>query len=277
MSYSTAINAQQLLALQGQSNLFVLDCRFDLGNPERGAELYSQGHIPGAQYVDLNRELSSKIIPGVTGRHPLPSIESLQVLFSRLGIDSQAQVVVYDDCNGAMAARTWWLLRWLGHESVALLEGGIQAWQALAELTTDIPSVSVSQFEVKPSRFALVDIDQVAALNEQQLLVDARAAARYRGEMEPIDPVAGHVPGAANRPFQENLDSNGQLLPAEQLAEQWQSLAEGRQLVHMCGSGVTGCLNLLAMEQAGLTNHAMYIGSWSEWIADGKREVATGE
>ncbi|MGB1239775.1 MAG: sulfurtransferase, partial [Pseudomonadales bacterium] len=209
--YQTIIDSWEVAQLcDSGAKVVILDCRFNLMDVEQGRTLFLQGALPKAQYVDLNRQLSSEVRPD-SGRHPLPSRESALALFSALGIDSSVQVVVYDDCSGAMAARAWWLLQWLGHRACAVLDGGIQAWQGdgFELVPGSTAEVTVASFSAAPSAFVALSTEDI--LSERYQLVDARAAARFQGEQEPIDPVAGHVPGAQNWPFQQNLDGDGRL------------------------------------------------------------------
>ncbi|WP_207062969.1 sulfurtransferase [Motiliproteus sp. SC1-56] len=281
MDYRTLIDAATLQRQLGQPGWVVLDCRFTLGDPDAGFQAYRAGHIPGARYAHLETDLSGPVA-GDTGRHPLPAPAVLARRLGAWGIDRVSQVVVYDDVGGAMAARAWWLLRWLGHERVALLDGGLMAWQrAGGALGQEAPAVAPARFDAEPGRCETVDTQALASQLSAFAgrLVDARAAARFRGEQEPIDPVAGHVPGALNRPFQDNLDG-GYFKPAATLRQEWQALLDGQApeaMVMMCGSGVTACHHLLALEVAGLGGAQLYPGSWSEWIRDRARPVATGD
>lgn len=274
MSYATLISPVTLNQHRQRPDWVLVDCRFSLSDAAAGYHAYLNSHIPGAIYAHLDNDLSH---PPTTdhGRHPLPSPEQLITLFSRLGIAANKQVVVYDDVNGAFAARLWWMLRYMGHEAVAVLEGGWPAWVAAALPThTGEESPTPALFTGQPRREWLVTLDEVP---HQPLLVDSRDAARYRGEMETIDPVAGHIPGAVNYHFGRNMTADGQFLPPEQVREQLlQVLGETRpqQAVFYCGSGVSACLNLLALKHAGLPDGKLYVGSWSEWCADPSRPVA---
>ncbi len=286
MNYRTLIDVETLSRHLDDADWVVLDCRFNLMDTEAGRRAWHEGHIPGARYVHLDEQLSSAITPA-SGRHPLPDPQQLAQWFAAIGIGSSTQVVVCDDMGGAMAGRCWWLLRTLGHDAVAVLDGGYPQWQQAGlpistdDKTTTAVAVAESDFSGCWDSDAVVTAEQVQAGIEQPqfVLVDARTPERYRGEQEPIDPVAGHVPGALNRALQLNLDTDGRFKPAAQLREEWMQLMAGHsadQLVHMCGSGVTACHNQLAMEHAGLTGSRIYAGSWSEWIRDPRRPVATG-
>lgn len=289
MSFNTLIDASSLLKLVAaqDSNLVLLDCRFDLGNPAAGRHAYLNGHIPGALFADLNRDLSSPIGPK-TGRHPLPEARALAARVKAWRVHPGSQVVVYDELNGSFAARAWWLLRWIGHPAVAVLDGGFKAWVAAGgplatgePTTPPLPGASTVAEDIRVDADAVVDAEQVAALlrDPRRLLVDARAAERFAGSVEPIDSVAGHVAGAVNRPFSQNLGPDGHFLPAQQLRQQWQSQLGDRSasdVVAMCGSGVTACHNLLSLEIAGLRGAKLYAGSWSEWIRDPNRPIARG-
>lgn len=280
--FSTIVSPQQLkqLLAQDASQCCLLDCRFSLADKGYGRRLYGEGHIAGAHYLDLDDDLASPVAPG-TGRHPLPDMDALMARLRACGIDAARQVVVYDDCGGAMAARAWWLLRGLGLASVAVLDGGIGAWVAEGgALSAEIPVAAESSWQGEWSATGVLDSTAVEEnlLSEQLILVDARSAERFRGEQEPIDPVAGHVPGALNRPMGDNLQQ-GRFKNPQQLKDEWNSLLGGRNanlVVHMCGSGITACHNLLSMQIAGLDGAGLYPGSWSEWIQDPLRPVATG-
>ncbi len=275
--YSTLVDAATLADHLGDPDWLLLDCRFSLADTGYGARVYGEGHLPGAHYLDLDQDLSSPITPD-SGRHPLPQSEKLAATLVARGLNRRSQVVVYDDCGGMMAARCWWLLRWLGHAAVALLDGGIQAWPGALE--TAIPVATPGDFSARLRPAMNLDVAAVLANLAQPAftLVDARSGERFRGEQEPIDPVAGHVPGALNRPLGDNL-RDGRFKPAAELRDEWQRRLAGvvpGQVVHMCGSGVTACHNQLAMEIAGLTGSRLYAGSWSEWIRDPARPVAQG-
>jgi len=277
--YTTLITAPELNTLIDQGDVLVLDCRFSLADVGYGQRVYSEAHLPGACFMHLDEDLSSPITPQ-SGRHPLPVVDKLTEKLRSYGLNSNQQVVVYDDCGGAMAARTWWLLRWLGHDAVAVLNGGYPHWvDGGFEVTQAVPQTEGGSFAVCLRDEMNLSVDEVLkSLDDQSItLVDARGAERYRGEQEPIDPVAGHIPGALNRPLTDNLE-NGLFKSAEQLQAEWQQLlgtTEPQRVVHYCGSGVTACHNQLAMAVAGITGTRIYAGSWSEWIREPARPIAT--
>ncbi len=260
----------------------VVDCRFDLADPEAGRRAWAQAHIPGARYAHLDADLSGPKRAEL-GRHPLPDPAALAAKLGAWGIGPDTAVVAYDAATGAMAAaRFWWLLRWLGHERVAVLDGGFNAWQVGGyRVDAEAPRIAPAVFaERHDDRLWLGSAEVLAGLDDPaRVLIDARAAARYRGEVEPIDPVAGHIPGALNLPQDGNLGADGRFLPPEALRARFEAALGGRApecVVHSCGSGVTACHNLLAMEAAGLAGSRLYAGSWSEWIRDPARPVARG-
>ena len=284
MMFDTLIDCEQLAGRLGDPDWRIFDCRFDLAATSRGEQAHAEAHLPDAIYAHLDRDLSSPITPQ-SGRHPLPDPDTLCDWLGRHGITPETQVVAYDDSGGTMAVRLWWLLRWLGHAPVAVLDGGWQAWTG-----ADLPLQSHAPEAVAATPFVgRLDWDQVVstATLQQQLssggelqLLDARTAERFRGEAEPIDPVAGHIPGAINLPLQDNLGSDGRFKPAGELRSMYlQALRDtpADKVVAMCGSGVTACHNLLAMESAGLNGGRLFAGSWSEWIRDPARAVATIE
>jgi thiosulfate/3-mercaptopyruvate sulfurtransferase len=280
--WSTLISAPTLHEHLHDTNLVIVDCRFELGNSEAGYLAHKSAHLPGAVYAHLDRDLSGPISAG-TGRHPLPDVKTLSATLGSWGIDRSKQVVTYDADTGAMAAaRLWWLLRWLGHERVAVLDGGLKHWQASGlELTSSsfMPVARVFAPAISPEM--LVDAADVALRVTQNdwRVLDVRAPERYAGETEPIDAIAGHIPGAVNHPFVSNLAADGRFLPSEVLRSQFNKAAGNvtpRHLIGMCGSGVTACHTVLALEHAGLHGAKLYAGSWSEWIKDPRRPVATG-
>jgi len=282
MTYTTVVGTETLAEHLDDPNWVIVDCRFTLTDTEAGRRAYAAGHLPGARYAHLDEDLSAPK-NGKNGRHPLPDPAAFAQTLGRWGIDAGKQVVLYDDSFGAMAVRLWWMLRWMGHDAVALMDGGLPKWQReKLPMTTEAPVVVPTVFVPHVREAMRVDADAVFAASRSgsELLLDARPEMRFLGEMEPIDPVAGHVPGAINLPFDDNLDLGGTFLGADELREMYEGLLAGRkpqQVIHMCGSGVTACHNLLAMEIAGLPGAKLYPGSWSEWIADPSRPIATGE
>lgn len=277
--FSSVISPAELARLQEPAELRIVDCRASLQNADAGRERYRQGHLPGAAFADLLQDLSGPIVPGKTGRHPLPAIETFVGRVRSWGIGPASQVVAYDDASGAFAARLWWLLRWLGHEAVAVLDGGFQAWVAEGHATTtQVPMVAVGDFSPHSHFDWLVQARDLATQSSSRKVFDARAPERFRGEVEPIDPVAGHIPGAVNLPFADNLRDGHFLPPAElrqRLAEALGDSAPEDAVVY-CGSGVTACHDVLAFAHAGLPLPRLYAGSWSEWITDPSRPVAKG-
>jgi thiosulfate/3-mercaptopyruvate sulfurtransferase len=255
----------------------VFDCRHDLAKPALGEQQYREAHIPGALFAHLDRDLSAPKT-GRNGRHPLPQPEVFVSWLSRCGVQPSDQVVCYDAGNGAMAARLWWMLRWIGHDAVAVLDGGLAKWLAEKRpVTADVPRFESSHYAPKRKPEGLISVNQIEKRGGEMLLLDARAPARYRGEQEPIDPVAGRIPGAINRFNMDNVSPQGTFKGAAQLKQEFQAVLGDRapsEVVHYCGSGVAACHNLLAMEIAGLTGGRLYAGSWSEWIADPNRPIA---
>ncbi len=283
MPYTTLISAEDLARKVNDPSWIVLDCRHDLTAPEAGRAAYLDGHIPGAQFADLDNDLSDKR-PGPNGefrgRHPLPEPTTFVETLRRWGVNHGSQVVAYDAQGGMFAARLWWMLRWVGHEAVAVLDGGLSAWLANGQTLSTDP-VQRPRGNVEPHRplVRTVSVDEVLAnlRNPVFTVVDARAPDRFRGENETLDPVGGHIPGAKNRFFKDNLQADGRFKPAAELARDFGELLARPELAIMqCGSGATACHNLLAMEVAGLHGAALYPGSWSEWCADPARPVATG-
>jgi thiosulfate/3-mercaptopyruvate sulfurtransferase len=279
--YDTLVDADTLRANLGSPEWRVIDCRHDLLRLDAGAEEYAKGHVVGAVFAHLDRDLSGPKTPG-SGRHPLPQPDRLIQCFRRWGIGPRTQVVAYDASAGSYAARLWWLARWLGHEAVALLDGGWQAaLNAGVPIETAEPRIAPGQFERGPPLVRWVDTDLVkkASADSDWLIVDARAPDRYAGRNETIDPVGGHIPGALNRFWQTNIGADGRFKSPDQLRSEFGALLGARpaaSLISQCGSGVTACHNLLAMQRAGLVGAALYPGSWSEWIADAARPVAVG-
>ena len=264
--HTTIINAKTA----SKNSVKFLDCRSTLGDPDAGRRAYEGGHIAGALFLSLDDDLAAS--PGDGGRHPLPEPESLLNRLRALGINDEDQVVVYDDAGGAYAARAWWCLRWLGHEAVAVLNGGLSAWPA--PLSTEVIRPATGNFSQRPALTRSLDVADLSAGLSAYQLIDARAQARFDGLEEPIDPVAGHIPGAICRPFQDNLKKDGTFCSATELAKRFPA---GDDVVCYCGSGVTAAHNILAMRIAGLPEPMLYPGSWSEWIRDDQRPVATVE
>ena len=276
---SAANLAERLAAAPG--SVLVFDCRFDLAAPEAGEAAYAAGHVPGALYLHLDRDLSGATT-GTNGRHPLPDRSDLVAKLAGVGLNEGQQVVAYDAQGGMYAARLWWLLRWLGHDSVALLDGGLQAWEAAGKpLETEAQPRSPGNFKAGAPLAVTVDVQAVERnlTTRDHVLIDARAADRYRGENETLDRVGGHIPGALNHFFKDNLTAEGRFKTAHELRDAFSALVGGTapdRVVLQCGSGVTACHNALAMEIAGLHGAALYAGSWSEWSANPSRPVATG-
>lgn len=297
--YTTLITVSELQSLmEGNTPLMVFDCSFDLAHPSSGVQAYEQAHIPGAVYAHLDDDLSAAHgVPGATGtllaqeadrpasggRHPLPSRERFAMWLSSVGFANTMQAVVYDRNGANYCGRLWWMLKWAGHDAVAVLDGGLQAWQAAGGkvATGEEPARFQSNFRLNPPLRQLATVHDVQRQLQQpgQTIIDARAAPRFRGEVEPLDPVAGHIPGALNRPFVNNIGSDGRFKPADVLRAEFDALLAGRDpatVVHQCGSGVSAVPNLLAMELAGLGKTTLFAGSWSEWCSDPARPVERG-
>jgi len=281
--FTTLISAAELAERIDDPKLVVVDCRHDLMNLAAGREGYAIGHLPGAVFGDIETQLSGakRGADGVfRGRHPLPEKEALAETLRGWGVDDDSQVVAYDAHGGMFAARLWWLLRWLGHEAVAVLDGGMAAWQSLGQpLTTGIPSTPRGNIGVRAPFVPTVTVaDVMDNLDKgERTVIDARASDRFRGENETIDPVGGHIPGAKNRFFKDNLQADGRFKDAASLRADFSALVDQPEhAIMQCGSGVTACHNLLAMEVAGLPGAALYPGSWSEWVSNSTRPVATG-
>jgi thiosulfate/3-mercaptopyruvate sulfurtransferase len=285
--FTALISLDQLdqFAAQAEDSLVLLDCGFDLADPAAGERAFFAGHLPGARYAHLDRDLSGPRhpegprSPSFTGRHPLPERRSFAERVGAWGIGPGTQVVTYDDQGGPYAARTWWMLRWLGHRAAAVLDGGKAAWQSLGRpleqaqsAVQGLPPYPLSDTPAMPT----IDAQALASRVGRLRLIDARAAERWRGEVETLDPVAGHIPGSTQRFFKDNLLPDGRFKPASQLRAEYEALgvAPGAAVVHQCGSGVTACHNLLAIAHAGLGEGQLYPGSWSEWCADPARPVA---
>ena len=277
MAFNTLVSTAELAAHLGSWRVF--DCRHDLAKPELGGEQYREAHIPGALFASLDRDLSAPKT-GSNGRHPLPDAKAFGAWLGRQGLRRGDQVVCYDAANGAMAARLWWMLRWVGHDEVAVLDGGFAKWQAEGRaVTAEVPRISPTELKVAPRADMAIEVSAIAKNPRSRLLLDARAPARYRGEQEPIDPVAGRIPGALNRFNMDNVRGDGRFKSPADLKHDFQQVLGGHapsEVIHYCGSGVAACHNLLAMELAGLTGGKLYAGSWSEWQADPKRPREKG-
>lgn len=286
MTPNTLISIRELQALQASSKpLMVFDCSFDLTKPEQGSQQYLESHIAGAVYASLDTDLSAKNDPMALsgGRHPLPSPQKFTAWLSSIGFTNDMQAVAYDRNGTLVAGRLWWMLKWIGHDKVAVLDGGFPAWQAMKATTNKGSEATrpASQYQCGLASMSLVDASGVAAKigSQQAAIVDARAAPRYRGEVEPLDPVAGHIPSALNRPFSTNMNADGTFKPASVLRAEFETLLAGRdpaQTIHHCGSGVSAIPNVLAMAVAGFGLTTLYAGSWSDWCSDASRPVAQG-
>jgi thiosulfate/3-mercaptopyruvate sulfurtransferase len=284
MAWQTLVTAEQVADQLADPRLLIFDCRYELSRPEAGRAAYLRGHLPGAVHADLHRDLAGPTT-ATSGRHPLPEPQDFAARLRRWGVDDDSLLLVYDDATGIWAARFWWMTaKWLGHRHVAVMDGGIRRWLQLGLPTTTNPAPTrpAGDFTARPDAGAHVDADttQAAALDPRRRVLDARAAERFRGEVEPIDPVAGHVPGACNHPSSRVVDADGRFLPPTELASafsQTLGAVPATDAITMCGSGVTACHLLLAMEHAGLPGARLYPGSWSEWSRDPARPVARGE
>lgn len=280
MAHTTLVSAEETAAHLNDPQWIICDCRHDLADHSAGYRAYRSGHIPGARFLHLDADLSGPKT-GLTGRHPLPHPATFCLRVGALGIANDTQVVTYDDTGGAYAARLWWMLRWVGHTRVAVLDGGWQAWtRAGLPVTVEQPVAAPTNFDGRLQQMAVDSTQLLTNLrNPTALVLDARSSDRFRGEHEPLDPVAGHIPGAVNRFFKLNLDDNGRFKAPGVLKQEFSAVLNGHgpeAIVHQCGSGVTACHNLLAMEIAGLHGSRLYPGSWSEWVSDRRRPVATG-
>lgn len=285
-TFSPLIQAQELQTLITQNpDIKIIDVRFDLGNPHYGETSYATGRIPGALRLDLEKELCT-VKTGNNGRHPIQSDQFLIQLLQKIGINNEDHIVVYDDKSGMFASHMWWILKHLGHDKVQLLNGGIFAWKTIngeidtAAPTTDFP---LGNIELRESEFGLIPLEEILEYVDgdpdvQLQIVDARGNARFLGEMEPLDPIAGHIPTAINYPFEQNLTEDGLFKSAEKLRQEWSDFLQGidpKTIVHQCGSGISACHNLFATYYAGLGPTQLYHGSWSEWCADPTRPMAT--
>ena len=277
-NFDCLISAAELRNRLGDNALKIYDCRFSLFDKGKGHSAYFSGHIPGASYVHLENDLSGPVTPR-TGRHPIPKVDLFIERLGALGLKRENMVVIYDEGPSAQAARFWWLLRWVGHDSVAVLDGGFRAWETVGgTITQGIEAYPPGAYTAQVGSFEPVEATDVAeALStESGLVIDARENKRFVGEEEPLDRVAGHIPGSINRPFQNNLE-DGIFKNPEQLRGEFEELISGghpREVIHTCGSGVTACHNLLAMEHCGMSGSKLYVGSWSDWITDPTRPIA---
>ena len=285
MNYNLLISAEQLLQLRANKTpVRIFDATFDLTDAAVGHKQYLESHIPGAVYAHLDTTLSDKHGTGVSGgRHPLPTREKFAAWLSSTGLTNDMQAVVYDRNGANYCGRLWWMLKWAGHNNAAVLDGGLQAWEAAGGAVKSGPEApnTSSKYALSPSLFTLVATKTVADNlgRPSQTLIDARGAPRFRGEVEPLDPIAGHIPGALNRPFGQNIGADGKFKPAAELKTEFEALLAGRDpatVVHHCGSGVSAIPNILAMQIAGLGPTGLYAGSWSDWCSDASRPMAQG-
>lgn len=295
-SFDSTVSVDWLVDRLGRDDVVIADCRFVLSDPEAGRRAYETGHIPGAVYFDLERDLSrpagsstgvddAQSIGPTGGRHPLPSVRQMTQLFSNAGIGDGVKVVCYDDQKGSIAGRLWWMLRLLGHREVALLDGGFSAWREAGYPVSSTPATPTPRtFVARPQPHMLATADDVRRViaSGQGVVIDSRAPERYRGEVEPLDPVAGHIPGAINLPWDGTVDDKGRLHQLNELDERFKRVRDraggtaDRGVIVHCGSGVTGCINVLGLERAGITDVRLYVGGWSEWCSDPDNPVATG-
>ncbi|MBP1994853.1 sulfurtransferase [Paenibacillus eucommiae] len=276
---SSIVSQEWLLERLDHADIVIVDCRFTLGQPEAGKEGYQQGHIPGAFYMDLEKDLSGAI-KAHGGRHPLPDLGGFSLLVGSLGIDASKKVVAYDDQGGAMASRLWWMLQFLGHTEGYVLGKGFSAWKAAGlPVTAEVPAAAPRTFSPKVQRHMLASYDEVKDKVERKgtVLVDSREARRYQGLEEAIDPVAGHIPGAKNYFWKEVLDGEGAWKSPEEHKAHFEELQAADEIIVYCGSGVTACPNVLALKQAGFANVKLYSGSWSDWVSYAENPIATGE
>jgi len=279
MNYTTLISVAELAKQLGNPGLVVFDCRHELTNPEFGPKAYAESHIPGARFAHVDRDLAGPLT-GKNGRHPLPDPNVFIAWLGRMGVANGGQVICYDNAGGTYAARLWWMLRWIGHRKVAVVDGGWQAWTGAGyPVTKDLPTPGPEKFTGKPDRSWVGTATVAERLgSNEMILIDARTSDRFHGRNETIDPVAGHIPGAVNRFFKDNLNAQGFFKSPEELRAEFGTLVgrgTPKNVVHQCGSGVSACHNLLAMEIAGIKGSRLYPGSWSEWIADPSRPVAS--
>jgi thiosulfate/3-mercaptopyruvate sulfurtransferase len=273
------VSQEWLFEHGNDADIVIVDCRFALGQPSSGKDAYEQDHIPGAYYLDLEKDMSGPKEPH-GGRHPLPNIDEFAAKLSRIGIDDHTTVVAYDDQGGAMASRLWWILKYLGHDDVYVLDGGYAKWKQAGYPTTDEPPLEhPTAFKPQVRKEMLARMEDVKARigRAGTVIIDSREAKRYLGLEEPIDPVAGHVPSARNYFWKDSLDSDGNWLPGEQQAARFSGLKDAEEIIVYCGSGVTACPNVLALSEAGLQGVKLYSGSWSDWISYKENPIATGE
>jgi thiosulfate/3-mercaptopyruvate sulfurtransferase len=280
MAHTTLVSTAELAAHLDDAGWVVFDCRHDLAKPDAGAQDYAQAHIPGARYLHLDRDLAAPTT-GRNGRHPLPDPQVFTRTLEAAGVDATKQVVAYDDKTGVYAARLWWMLRWLGHENVAVLDGGYAKWTREERAVSDaVPKAAPTRFAGRPRAVSVDAEDVLQSLGRpDRILLDARSAERFRGENETLDPVGGRIPGSINRWFRENLERSGCFKPAAELRRAYSALLgtlPPSAVVHTCGSGVSACHNLLAMEVAGLAGSRLYPGSWSEWCSEPGRPTDKG-
>ena len=277
MVYESLVSVNDLYKNLENPDWVVIDCHFILSKPDEGRTAYFDGHIPRAVYAHLDQDLSSKVIPGKTGRHPLPDIDVFSETVSNWGIDDEVQAVAYDDAGGTIAARLWWLLKWLGHDTVAVLNGGLKAWKEAEYPLEKNPNINRRRnFVPAPRPEMIFDLSQFSSnLPEDIQIIDSRAPERYKGQIEPIDPIAGRIPGAVNLFYQENLDRREKFISSQNLKNKFSKIINRppNQVVFYCGSGVTAVHNILAMFAAGMGVGRLYPGSWSEWITDPNRPV----
>ena len=282
MTYTTLISTHELALHLHDPDWAIFDCRFALAEPERGRRDYRHEHIPGALYAHLNEDLAGPIVPGVSGRHPLPAVEFIAGRFSAWGIDDTVQVVVYDESGGSIAARLWWMLRWLGHDAAAVLDGDWRKWKNEGRAVSDhVEARPARSFVPRPRSDWLVTTAEVESRTQAAgyKLLDSRTAERYRGENETIDPIAGHIPGAISAPYPDNLNADGAFRSPEELRTRFDSLLGSTppdRAAFYCGSGVTAAHNLVALKHAGMGDARLYAGSWSEWITNRQRPIAVG-
>lgn len=282
MTYQTIISVEDLNSNLNNGGWVIFDCRFLLKDPEGGLKLFNKSHIPSAQFADMDKDLASAMTP-TSGRHPLPDPSELIKKLQSWGVNNSSQVICYDDMSGAFAARMWWLLKWLGHNDVAVLDGGIDKWaESGLELEIDVQQRSMGSFvgEANDNMWVNIEFIQTQLQENKINLLDARSGDRFTAKDTKTDPVPGHVPGAISFPFAGNLSKQGLFLSPEELQKRFASMlsnSENKEVINMCGSGVTACHNLLAMSVAGLPMTRLFVGSWSEWIKDESRSVVTGE